>query len=137
MDKDKRFFGYLTHDERMDCLALGQVAKHPDGSPLRRIGERARALYVLLGGRAEVRRADGAVLAELSEGDIFGEVSFIDGSAASADVVATGPVTLLTVTHHNVEELFRDRPTVAAALYRSLALVLARRLRQTSLRVQV
>lgn len=132
---DKRFLSHLTHDERMDCLALGDVAKHPDGAVLRRIGERTRRLHVLLGGRAEVRRADGTVLAQLGEGDISPKMSFVDGAAASAEVVAVGPVVTLTLTEEHVDELFRDRPDLAATLYRSLAFELARRLRRTSARV--
>ena len=129
---EKRFFEYLTHDERVDCLALGILAKHPAGTMLVSRGSRERILHVILSGEAEVRRADGHLLTLLGEGDIFGEMAFIDGSSASADVIATADVNLLTLSEAQVAALFKQRPGLAAGLYRSLAAELARRLRKTS-----
>ena len=133
-EMEKRFFEFLTHDERVDCLALGVIGKQPSGAKLLQAGDRAYALFVLLAGSAEVRRRDGVVLAQLVSGDIFGEMSFIQGARASADVVATADVTVLTLTDAVINELFKERPGLAAGLYRSLAAELAQRLRATSAR---
>jgi CRP/FNR family transcriptional regulator, cyclic AMP receptor protein len=129
---EKRFFEFLTHDERVDCLALGTIGKQPGGAKLLQAGDRPHALFVLLAGAAEVRRGDGVVLARLVSGDIFGEMSFIQGVRASADVVATTDVTVLTLADAVINELFKERPGLAAGLYRSLAVELAQRLRATS-----
>jgi CRP-like cAMP-binding protein len=129
---DKRFFEFLSHDERVDCLALGTVAMHERGAALLRTGERRRALHVLLGGEAEVRRSDGALLSRLVSGDVYGEMSFVQISGASADVTATTDGTTLTLTEVQLDELFRERPGLAAGLYRSLAAELSRRLRALS-----
>ena len=131
-EMEKPFFEFLTHDERVDCLALGAIGKQPSGTKLLQVGDRAYALFVLLAGNAEVRRGDGVVLAQLVSGDIFGEMSFIQGARASADVVATTDVTVLTLTDAVINELFKERPGLAAGLYRSLAAELAKRLRATS-----
>ncbi len=131
---EKRFFEFLTHDERVDCLALGTIDKQPSGTKLLQAGDRSRALFVLLAGNAEVRRKDEVVLARLVSGDIFGEMSFVQRAPASADVVATTDVTVLTLAEAVIEELFRERPGLAAGLYRSLAAELAQRLRATSAR---
>ena len=131
---EKRFFEFLTHDERVDCLALGTIGKQPSGTKLLQAGDRPRALFVLLAGNAEVRRGDGVVLARLVSGDIFGEMSFIQSVRASADVVATSDVTVLTLTQAVINELFKERPGLAAGLYCSLAAELAQRLRATSTR---
>ena len=131
---EKRFFEFLTHDERVDCLALGAIGKHPSGAKLLQAGDRAYALFVLLAGTVEVRRRDGVVLVHLFSCDIFGEMSFIQGACASADVVATTDVTVLTLTDAVIRELFKERPGLAAGLYRSLAAELAQRLRATSAR---
>lgn len=131
---EKRFFEFLTHDERVDCLALGDIGKQPSGARLLRAGDRPHAIYVLLAGSAEVRREDGVLLARLVSGDIFGEMSYIQNARASADVVATTDVTVLTLTDAVIQELFKERPGLAAGLYRSLAAELARRLRAASAR---
>jgi CRP-like cAMP-binding protein len=129
---EKRFFEFLSHDERADCLALGDVRKHAAATALVTRGTRPCALHVLLSGTAEVRRSDGTALARLGEGDVFGEMSFVEITAASADVVTTSEATVLTMTERQINELFRERPGVAAALYRSLAAELSRRLRSMS-----
>jgi CRP/FNR family transcriptional regulator, cyclic AMP receptor protein len=129
---EKRFFEFLTHDERVDCLALGTIGKQPSGTTLLQAGDRPRALYILLAGTADVRRGDGVALARLVSGDVFGEMSFIRNERASADVVATTDVTVLTLTDAIINELFKERPGLAAGLYRSLAAELAQRLRVIS-----
>ena len=50
---EKRFFEFLTHDERVDCLALGTIGKQPGGAKLLQAGDRPHALFVLLAGAAE------------------------------------------------------------------------------------
>jgi CRP-like cAMP-binding protein len=81
-----------------------------------------------------VRRPDGAGLGQLVSADIFGEISFIRTERASADVVATTDVSVLTLTEAVIQELFKERPGLAAGLYRALAAELAQRLRATSAR---
>ena len=129
---EKRFFEFLTHDERVDCLALGAIGQQQSGTKLLQADDRPHALFVLLAGKAEVRRADGTVVATLVSGDIFGEMSFIQNVRASADVIATTNVTVLTLTKPVIDELFKERPGLAAVLYRSLAAELAQKLRAAS-----
>ena len=59
-------------------------------------------------------------------------MSFVQISGASADVTATTDGTTLTLTEVQLDELFRERPGLAAGLYRSLAAELSRRLRALS-----
>ena len=131
---EKRFFEFLSHDERVDCLCLGDLMKYPSGTKLVGRGEPLGALRVLLFGQAEVRLG-GTVLSQLKPGEVFGEVSFILGGRASADVVASTDVSVLEISQETIRRLFKQRPSVAAALYRSLAAELARRLVRISERV--
>ena len=48
--------------------------------------------------------------------------------------MATTDVSVLTLTEAVIQELFKERPGLAAGLYRSLAAELAQRLRATSAR---
>ncbi len=123
----KKFFEFLTHDERVDCLCLGDFIKHPSGTILIRKGVPSNTLRVLLQGEAEVRRGS-VVLSHMEAGDAFGEISFLLATPTSADVVATTDVSVLEISAEAIQRLFRQRPGVAAALYRSLAAELARRL---------
>jgi CRP-like cAMP-binding protein len=130
----KRFFEFLSHDERVDCLCLGDLMKHASGTVLVRKGQRPRGLQVLLEGRVEVRSGE-TLVSHLEPGEAFGEISFVLGIEASADVVASTDVSILEISEATIRSLFKQRPSVAAALYRSLAAELARRLVTTSKRL--
>jgi CRP/FNR family transcriptional regulator, cyclic AMP receptor protein len=131
---EKRFFEFLSHDERVDCLCLGDLVKYPGGTTLVRKGDPPGALRVLLFGEAEVR-VGATVLNQMTVGEVFGEISFILAAPASADVVARTDVSVLEISTETIRRLFKQRPSVAAALYRSLAAELARRLVRLSGRV--
>jgi len=131
---DKRFFEFLSHDERVDCLCLGDFAKYPSGTVLIRRGDLSGTLWVLLHGEAQAK-IQTTLLSDMKPGDAFGEISFILGTVASADVVAVTDVSVLELSKEAMERLFRQRPSVVASLYRSLAAELARRLVRVSERV--
>jgi CRP-like cAMP-binding protein len=76
-------------------------------------------LCIICRGAVEVRKGD-RVVAELTNGDFFGELSLIDGKPRSADVVAVDDVTLLTLTASSFDSLLSD-PYFARAIVRSLA----------------
>jgi extracellular factor (EF) 3-hydroxypalmitic acid methyl ester biosynthesis protein len=130
----KRFFEFLSHDERVDCLCLGDLTKHASGTVLVEKGRRSGGLQVLLEGRVEVRNGE-TLLSRLEPGEVFGEISFMLGVEASADVIASTDISVLEISEATIRRLFKQRPSVAAALYRSLAAELARRLVTTSKRL--
>lgn len=117
----------------LDLTGLVQIARHaevlaiPGGEAILSERTASKALYVVLAGTAVVEKS-GAVLAELEAGAVFGEMSFLDGNAASATVRA--------LTDTRVLRLDRDRfdrvPALAAIkhqLVAALALEVVGRLR--------
>lgn len=105
--------------------ALLQVARksveasYPSGSVLICEGEEAGCLSIIVEGTVEVRKSD-RVVAELTAGNFFGELSLIDGEPRSADVVAIDDVTLLTLSAAEFGALLSD-PYFARAVISSLA----------------
>jgi len=95
-------------------------------------GCRKREMYVLLEGKAEVlvRREDGSSrkVAELSAGDVFGEVGLVAGLPRTADVVADGPATTLVLTWPGMDRVARQFPRVATRLFRNISHIVADRL---------
>jgi CRP-like cAMP-binding protein len=128
----KTFLDHLTVEERADCFEFGQLGKRESGSLVIAPGAPAGALFVVLSGTAEVVREDGTNLAMLTPGDVCGEMSLLDGAGASASVRAKSPLTLLILQEGRIDRLVEERPQTAARFYKSLALVLAQRLRATS-----
>jgi len=64
-------------------------------------------------------------------GDVAGEISFIDKGPASALVIADDDVEATVLSHDHIHDTLAGHPELAARLYRSLALLMAQRIRRT------
>jgi CRP-like cAMP-binding protein len=85
------------------------------GDVVVREGERSDGLYVILEGAVEVRKVrDGSevVVGQLREGDLFGEMSCLRKSPASATVVVKRPGTLLRLPRKDFDELVLTYPQI-------------------------
>lgn len=92
-------------------------------------------LYLIKSGTARVERRNGAAtvrIATLGAGDMCGEMSFIEKTAASASVIADEELTADALDAATLQTLFESFPHVGARFFRSVALTLSRRLRATS-----
>jgi extracellular factor (EF) 3-hydroxypalmitic acid methyl ester biosynthesis protein len=76
-------------------------------------------------------------LAILGPGESFGEMSFVDDAPTSARVVAHTAVKLRVIDLGVVDNLSEVDPSFGSRLYRSLAAILAERLRITSTEILV
>ena len=78
-------------------------------------GQKGDGLYVLISGRCEVSREVAGlrmVLAELSEGDVFGEMSLLTGAAAMATVRALSKCNLLKLGKRSFQSLIMSHPQI-------------------------
>ena len=66
------------------------------------------------------------------EGELFGEMSFLEEAGASASVVADDEVEVDVIPGEHVRRLLDSLPGFAARFYHSLAVTLSERLRRTS-----
>jgi len=117
-------------------LIEGSTAeRHPAGTILVRAGATGHPLYILRSGTAYVRtehQGQPLVLAECHDGQILGEISFLDGLGASVDVVAATDVEVARVDHAALDRLAAADAEFGLRLYRSLATVLAGRVRSAN-----
>jgi CRP-like cAMP-binding protein len=94
------------------------------------------AMYVILSGKVEIvlglRDGNKQVLAELSEGDFFGELSLLDQEARSATAVATDYSTLLVFSQTDLLSLLERNPELGNKILLNLARVISARLRKTN-----
>ena len=72
------------------------------------------------------------VLGYLNEGDIFGEVSFMDHAETSASASAVKDAEILEVPRDVLESILEQDISLAARFYRTLAMTLARRIRASN-----
>lgn len=131
----QKVFPYLSDGEERALLEKVGVSRFSPGAPIVREGDHHNALYVLRKGHVRVEKNSAGFpleLARLGPGELFGEMSFIDGSPASADIIANEPVEAYVVDGQVLEPLLRKYPGIYGRLFRSLAAILARRLRETA-----
>lgn len=79
------------------------------GDVIIRDGTPSDGLYVLLSGEVEVRK-DAIVLARLKEGDVFGEMSLLKKTPASANVLATKRTSLLRLPRSDFDQVAATHP---------------------------
>ena len=126
-------FPFLSAAERERLGAHGREHRYAPGEAILREREYSHAIYVLTSGRVAVQKDHlglGVVVDELRPGAVFGEVSYLDGSPTSAAVVAREEADVLIL--EELDELLASDPALASGFYRSLATLLARRLRFTT-----
>lgn len=91
-----------------------------------------RDIYIISRGQFTVHddsSGEDFVLAILSRGDIFGEMSFLDGSMRSASVTATCNGSLLIMGEKEFSTMLTKEPEIAVLFLRFLAGVVSGRLR--------
>jgi len=76
-----------------------------------REGERTDGLYVVLSGEVEARKGD-QVLARLKEGELFGEISLLSKTPATATVMSTRHTSLLRLPREDFDALILSHPQI-------------------------
>jgi CRP-like cAMP-binding protein len=109
---------YLLSYMVRDILWL-RVLSVAAGERLVAQGSVVEDMTVLLQGALEVR-ADGRAIARLRPGQFVGEMSFITGEKASADVIATEPSTVVSCAQASLHELLDTKPALALKIRAAL-----------------
>ena len=101
------------------------------GTLLVQEGTRIETLYLVLSGvlGISIGGAGGREIAKLGPGQIVGEMSFLEDRPASATVRSLEGTEVLALPRTIVEEKLRQDAAFSAHLYRGLAIVASRRLR--------
>ncbi len=116
---------------RLSQRQLNAVARHVDevqirkGAVLAKQGTQGLEAVIIVDGRARVE-GDGKAIAELTAGDVVGEMSVIDGKPRSATVIAETPMNLLVLHRRDFMSLLETVP----GLQRKLLVTLCERVRQ-------
>lgn len=121
----------LSESEIAWLLAEGGSRYCERGSMLVKEGSRIESLYLVLEGvlGVTIGGAGGRELARLGPGQIVGEMSFLEDRPASATVSALEGSQVLAIPRSDLEARLRQDTTFSAHLYRALAIVTSRRLR--------
>ncbi len=110
-------FASLHDEAAQELLTLLKSHAVAAGTSLFRAGEVGDAMYLIQSGRVRiaVHDADGKeiVLAELAQGDFFGEMAIIDGKQRSADAAVIEDAQLSVLSRENFLRFINTNPGVA------------------------
>jgi len=133
---DHRFLKYLDEGDWEKLDASTERQRFAPDEVILAEGDRRHAIFVIEQGAARVERRHAELyleIARLEAGEVFGEMSFVEGYTASASVIADQDCEVAVVEGDAVHQLAASDDGFAARFYRSLAEVLSQRLRRTTI----
>src|SRR5687768_2972695 len=117
-------FASLDDDAARDLRDLLSEKTVPQNTRLFRQGDNGDAMYLIESGRVRISiRADDkqeVILAELAQGDFFGEMSIIDGRQRSADAQVIEDARLAILSRDAFLSFVRTNPDVALEMLSAL-----------------
>ena len=108
-------FSNASDDELKKVAAFAQSKEVAEGEVVIEEGGFSRELLAIEDGTAEVTR-DGEHIADLGQGDVFGEAGMLDDELRSATVTATSRLRLISLGHFEVQRLKKDAPGVYGSI---------------------
>src|ERR1700722_3430222 len=121
----------LNVEEKAALAEKIELLRYSTGQPIFRYGDPGHAMYIVRAGEVEIYvkndQGEKIVLETTQPGDIFGEISLLDGGPRTAWADALGDVVLLRLDREHFETYVRQ--CTPAAL--NLLSVAARRLRRS------
>ena len=115
----------LTDPERLELAEQLSVAPFRKGEVITRQGNEAHFLYIIIKGEAEVRVAatDGEhrAVAQLSDGEVFGEMGLMTGEPRTATVIAQTDTICYRLDKDGFKAALQRRPEIAESISHLLA----------------
>ncbi len=119
-------FRSLPIQERKNILGKFTVEIFPPGATVLEEGAPGDSLYIIKKGQVEVYTVDmqGAPvnLAQLKEGDFFGEISLLKGQPRTASIRVLQEAELLRLAKNDFDQIIKGHPEVKQILEESLLL---------------
>ena len=124
-------FSLLDHEERSTLAELMKEESFAAGKKIYSVRDHGDSLYIIRRGRVEVYVEDDLgeeiVIGEAGPGDVFGEISMLDGGPRTGTAVTVEPSELLRLDRVSLQELVSSHPHAALDLLTAVG----RRLRAT------
>jgi CRP-like cAMP-binding protein len=130
------FFGALAPDHLEQLAGRLVERSYPDQQTIFLRGDGGSSLLAVIEGKVRIglTSVEGreVVLAQFGPGQIFGELSLLDGTGRSADAVAVGKCRLLALDRRDLLKVLHESPAALLGLCR----VLCDRIRTTTDRLE-
>jgi CRP-like cAMP-binding protein len=126
-------------DEVAKLAAVCKSVRFNAGDVIVAEDARGRDLYFIKSGRAQINlsgpssRDDAGAISKILPGQVFGELGFIDGARRSTWVIAIDELEVIQLAWEDFSQLTASNTTIAYKFIYNLALVIAERLRDTTM----
>ena len=135
--RDTDLLKYLSQSD-FDLLKAKviKLEKKP-GDAIALLGEQVAGIYWVRSGKVGVY-PPGAnrAFTFLGKGSAFGEMSFLDGSKASATIrIEDSGTEIAMINHAQLRQLINDSSSIGNSIYRGIAESLAEKLRATNMKI--
>jgi CRP/FNR family transcriptional regulator, cyclic AMP receptor protein len=128
------WIGHLKDDDRDLLSSYGEFFPGHPGTVVIEEGVPQTEVFVVISGKLQVHvmQLDGVarLLAEVGPGETLGEISLFTPGPATATVIATEFSQLWRIKDSDLIQFMTDNPGAGNVLLRTLATILAQRLRQ-------
>jgi zinc transporter ZupT len=101
-----------------DLLPTVRTRRLAAGEVLFRAGDPGNALFVVANGRVQIKAESGSSIAELGEGEAFGEMALLSGGARTATAVPLVDVELLEIDRSDFDRMLANDGQLAGAVQR-------------------
>jgi CRP-like cAMP-binding protein len=133
------WIGHLKDDDRDLLSSYGEFFPGHPGNVIIEEGAIQTEVFVVISGKLEVhaRQEDGSValVAQVGPGETLGEISLFSPGPAAATVTAVEFSQLWRIADDSLMEFMQENPGAGNLLLRTLASILAQRLRQMNPKV--
>lgn len=127
------FFQGLGDGELRKIARLFIQKLYRSGETIFRKGEYSYEAYVLMRGQVDIVLSEGAPpLAKVGNGEIFGELAFLDGTPRTAAAIAAETTIALVVQRGEFYAMVQREPHLGMVVMRNIALELSKRLRKSN-----
>lgn len=126
---------YLTTEDYNVLLEKAEIATYRQHEVILKEGRLSQSVYLIRKGLVRVERAAsgrGVAISFLEPGEVFGEMSFLEGVPTSAAAIAQEDAEICVLDKQNLYSLLTSVPGLSDRFYQSLAHNLSSRLRETS-----
>ncbi len=127
----RKFLDDLTDVERTEFISRCEKKVFLAGTEIITKDDTSRVMFIIKAGSATASDSwdeDSVPLAIFSEWDVFGEMSFLDGSPRSATVKATEDSVVYCIEWDKFLKLIDSKPVITTKILLSLVRILINRL---------
>lgn len=122
------FFGGLTEEQIEKVFSMMTAETYPPDTCIIAEDTPNNKIYFILEGMVSVIK-DNAVISELPEGSVFGEMEVMDIMPSSATIRTVTHVTVMSLSNTAMRQIYKDDLKSFAILLMNLARDISRRLR--------